>query len=373
MRQLDVTVSALALAALALLAVSVGCQGGDSESTQPIDLHVVCPASSDGGPGCPAEARLQPARGWLDRIRYRPGSTLTLWTWSEDGARRAFRACVPESWGSNVMARQAAFIKKVRSSLGSETPGGESVGGDTCETGGDGRTRQLTVLDAEGESRDWTARSRDADPTPVQTAIVCDYSNSTVGRACTEQTLRRSFCEWARRAFDAPGSSIRLYVVGRNRSDTEMNEPIQVDGTPIGRRVATLLAAADRFVDSLPDERFDNASAIAEATDVAVDHLQSTSGRAELVVQSDLRQVSGRWNFEQRAPETRAFRKWLADRRLLGDLHGIAVEACGLHHRSGPDAANFDGKRARRIRDVWQHVLEDMGARAVELTDRCPS
>lgn len=365
---------------LAMVSVLTGCDRNEALRS-PVHHHLVCPTGAeDGGLGCEKTERRRAVMDWLDRARRRPESTFTVWTFGGAEPAPVFTACVPASWGGNVMQMQARFIQTVRTKLFDvdRTDAGQVRIPETCTTPG-GRTRgehELILSEQMGPEAQQLreALSRRDDVEPIHQAVVCDWSNSTIGRACRPESIRKVYHVWAERAFMRPGSTFELYLAGRTRSGARRLWRARIPEGSVGRRVSMAFHRAHDLVSALPAERLKNASAIAEAIDLAADRLGERDGEKQLAVLSDMRQVSPRkWNFEREVPDRNAFVRWLRDRHLWADLSDVSVSVCGLHHRSGPGAGEYDAELAGRTRDAWESAFDEMGAPSIRIRTGCQS
>ncbi len=341
--------------ALVLLAL-IGCAA--RERLEPVHAAVVCPVA--GERECPIAERAAAFARWAHDSLRRPGSTFTVWVGDVGGtARREFVACVPESWGPGVMEAKAAFLREGRRQA---TGGGGSVPAGCVLTAG--LAGKVAVL---GDGRQWHLGSAGL---PRHLAVVCDRSNSMLGQACDAALLHATFDEWLIRSGGAPGSSFDVFGVGASRDGAERLAHVAAGGESAGERVALLLAARRRLatgLDSAP-----SGSAIAEAVSVAAATLRDRAGERELVILSDLRQVTpGTWNFEVSSPTPEAFAAWLRFGGLSSDLRGVEVRACGLHHQRAPGSPPFDAILAGRVEAVWKRAFDVMGATGARLDGDC--
>ena len=263
--------------ALALLIVALaGCAPG--ERLAPVHEAVVC--AVEGEKSCASAERGTAFNRWARDGLRRPGSTFAVWVVDGAGSpRAAFTACVPEAWGPGVMEAKAAFLREGHRRA--------SVGGEPLPGGCAATTELVGNVEVLGEGRRWRPVTA-ADPLHV--AVVCDQSDSMLGLTCDEGTLQAAFDAWMAQSGGMPGSSFEVFGVGTSRDGVERLAHVLAEGVPAGERVALLLAARGRLdtgLDAAP-----TGSAVAEAVSVAAATLRSRTGGRDLVILSDLRQVT---------------------------------------------------------------------------------
>ena len=202
-------------------------------------------------------------------------------------------------------------------------------------------------------------------------AVVCDRSDSMLGVTCDAAALEATFDEWLERSGAAPGSSFAS--TGWGLAGTEPS------GCSRSSQEACLLATGWRCCwpreggSRLDSTGAPTGSAIAEAVSVAAATLRERDGERELVVLSDLRQVTpGTWNFEVSAPTPGGVRRVAAGERAycltsVGSRSGRVGSTTGAH----PGAPPFDATLARRVEAVWKRAFEAMGAAGARLDGDC--
>ncbi len=336
--------------------VVAGCTWGGR--LEPIHASVVC--SSGGVETCPPAERVAAFDRWAQTAMRRPGSTFSVQVVRPGTPPRLeFTACVPYGWGSGVMEAKATFLQEGRRRAGKGGPAvppgcvpTRDLAGSVVVLGPQGRL----ALDGGGQAR--------------HVAVVCDQSDSMLGAACDTAALDAAYDGWLERSGAAVGSSFAIYGVGASRDGAERLFEVVAGRLPSGDRVARLVSARDRLAAGL--DGAPTGSAIAEALSVAAAGLREQEGARELLVLSDLRQVSpGTWNFEVSAPTPAAFDAWLRSKGLAVDLRGVEVRGCGLHHRRAPGARPYDAPLARRVEAVWKRSFEAMGAPDARLGGGC--
>jgi hypothetical protein len=339
-----------------LLLVLFGCTA--RERVEPVHTAVVCLAEGEGT--CPSAERAAAFDRWAHEGMRRAGSTFT--TWIGDGGvspRAVFTACVPEGWGPGVMEAKAAFLREGRRRA--------SVGGEPLPGGCAATTELVGNVEVLGEGRRWQPVTA---AEPLHFAVVCDRSDSMLGLTCDEGTLQGAFDGWLARSGGAPGSSFEVFGIGTSRDGVERLAHVSAERVPAGERVALLMAARGRIAAGL--DVAPPGSAVAEAVSVAAATLRSRTGGRELVILSDLRQVTPRvWNFEVAVPSPEVFARWLRATGLSSDLRGVEVRVCGLHHRRAPGAPPFDAALARRVEAAWKRAFDTMEARGTLLDGDC--
>jgi hypothetical protein len=340
-----------------LLLVLFGCTA--RERVEPVHTAVVCLAEGEGT--CPSAERAAAFDRWAHEGMRRAGSTFT--TWIGDGGvspRAVFTACVPEGWGPGVMEAKAAFLREGRRRA--------SVGGEPLPGGCAATTELVGNVEVLGEGRRWQPVTA---AEPLHFAVVCDRSDSMLGLTCDEVTIQAAFDSWLARSGGTPGSAFEVFGVGTSRDGAERVAHVSAESVPAGERLALLLAARARIAAGL-NGAAPTGSAIAEAVSVAAATLRSGTGARELVILSDLRQVTpGVWNFEVAVPSPEVFAGWLRATGLSSDLRGVEVRACGLHHRRAPGAPPFDAGLARRVETAWKGAFALMEARGAQLDGNC--
>lgn len=355
----------------------LGCTSAAKQS-EPLHTHLVCASGAAGSEGCGALERRREFDSWADEAIRRAFSTFTLWIAGSDrhSYRAVFVACVPASWGAGVMEAKAAFVRAARQQVATagtpQTP--LVVLPDGCvpaAASAAGAHRLRVMRDADGSSAVWQSIAAFS-PERLNTAVVCDRSDSGLGVTCTAAELLRSYERWIAAGRGASGGTFTVYLVGTSRDTVRRVFAVSVPDLPLGEKAAFLLGAREELGRALATDAVHNASAIAEAVHVAASELRDASGRRELELLSDLRQfTAGQWNFERSVPEVPAFARWLQRQGLLADLHGVPVRVCGLHHRRAPSAGPFDARLATKVRQIWEATFQAMGVSELHLVQTC--
>jgi hypothetical protein len=144
---------------------------------------------------------------------------------------------------------------------------------------------------------------------------------------------------------------------------------VTVPDLSVGERVAFVLGARRDLAKLLDGSVEKYASTIAEAISASVRRLRERQGRYQLVVLSDLLQItSGVWDFDQAVPSPHHFLLWLKKTQLAADLRGIPVLACGMHTGH---FGSYSAAHAAQLHGVWQAVFQGMGAPKVKLFSSC--
>jgi hypothetical protein len=190
-----------------------------------------------------------------------------------------------------------------------------------------------------------------------------------LGATCTPAALLRVFDRWLAEGLAQPGASLSVEMVGPLRDALHAVYHLSVPDLPVGERIAFVLGARLELAQLLAGSGEKYASTIAEAISVTVRRLRERSGRYQLVVLSDLHQITaGAWNFDQAVPSPHHFIAWLKKTKLFSDLGAIPVLACGLHTGH---FGSYSAAHATRLHDLWQAVFQASGAPEVKLFSSC--
>jgi len=212
---------------------------------------------------------------------------------------------------------------------------------------------------------------------PVTIDVLCDASS---GATCTTDALREVTQTTLREAAERPGSTVRLWVQGRNIETTRL---VAVAKSP-AHRVAGRRARADAESHWVAKECAALSSAaataarkqmrrspIAESIGIVALAPPPASGKREIIVVTDALEVSDYGEFEcGRLPKPERFARSLALHGVLppGSLSGVAVRFCHV------DLGAIDGGRcavslgrAAEIRTIWRAALTAAGASTVEI------
>lgn len=209
---------------------------------------------------------------------------------------------------------------------------------------------------------------------PIGWIAVCDGSDSGTGQGCTADALSSLAVRWARTAGSRARSSFIVLGVGASRDGATVLFQRSVPGS----WGPNALAAHNRFVDELQRDLHaltirTTGSALVEALHVAAQRLREHAGPRQLVVLSDLRQVTpGTWNFERRVPRTLDFQAWVDQQHLRASMpEGTALFVCGVHSLRGETRHAQSARMDERRRALWADVFARMGAPGVELHASC--
>jgi hypothetical protein len=207
--------------------------------------------------------------------------------------------------------------------------------------------------------------------------ILCDASS---GSTCTPDALREVTQAALREAAERPGSTVRLWMQGRNIETTRL---VAVAKSPM-RRVAGRRARADAEDHWVAKECASLSSAaanasrkrmrrspIAESIGIVGLAPPPASGKREIIAVTDALEVSDYGEFEcGRLPKPERFARSLTLHGVLppGSLAGIAIRFCHV------DLGAIDGGRcavslgrAAEIRAIWRAALTAAGASTVEI------
>jgi hypothetical protein len=370
---------ALRVCALPVLALVSACGGrADGDTDAPLHAAVICIAGTgELESACSAGERVVAFDAWVAEAIHHPGSTFTVWTVA--GSRTSIRshtvACVPSSWGGGVMRAKAAFIAAAR-----QRAGGTLVSGDRASppcamsVSTAPGVHSVRMIGGGSGAPQWLADTMTGrgSSAPLHAAVLCDRSDSGRGATCTRTALVATYDAWVRDGGAAAEATFTVYLVGTSRDTARRMWAFTTPHSSPGERMAVLLGAGAELEGllSLPAES--NASAIAEALDVASSELADRPGRRQLIVLSDLRQFTrGVWNFERRIPSAADFIRWLDRSQLVADLHDTPVIVCGLHNERAPSSGPFDARLAAAVREIWEAAFRRMGVPTLELYARC--
>ena len=304
---------------------------------------------------------------WLVASVRLPGAVFRVLRAGADrgGAHTVFVSIVPQSWGSNAVAKRDAFAGGERGRFRAFVAGRTIPIPRMIPAAERSQVTVLPPLDSRG--RRWTWRDGKV---PSHTAALCDRSPSATGIACTATSLRYSYDAWLPGAF-ASGSSFHVWIIGKDASTTTRMFEVHTPELPMADRLAYLVSARNelaRFTDFNPPGA---GSAVAEAITVVALDLVGRRGKHSLWILSDLRQTSGPWAFDRRVPTASAFLRWLKDERLLPQCPDMNVSVCGLHFTTTDNRMPFDVRRGIALRELWTAAFAVMRPRAVAICSEC--
>jgi hypothetical protein len=340
-------------------------------------LGCAAPAARSAGetalvlPRVPLPAEMQQATvafdDWLVASVRLPGAVFRVLRAGADrrGAQTVFVSIVPQSWGSNAVAKRDAFASRERERFRAFVAGRTIPNARMIPAAERSQVTVLPPLDSRG--RRWTWRDGKV---PSHTAALCDRSPSATDIACTATSLRYGYDAWLSGAL-ASGSSFHVWIVGKDASTTMRIFEVHTPDLPLADRLAYLLSARNelaRVADAIPPGA---GSAVAEAITVVALDLVGRGGQQSLRILSDLRQTSGPWAFDRRVPETSTFLRWLKDERLLPVCPDMNVSVCGLHFTTTAAQAPFDVRRGVALRELWIAAFAAMRPRAVVICSEC--
>jgi hypothetical protein len=181
--------------------------------------------------------------------------------------------------------------------------------------------------------------------------------------------LLRVFDLWVTEGLLRPNATLSVEMVGPLRDALQSIYHLSVPDLPVGERIAFVLGARAELGRLFTGSVEKYASTIAEAISTTVRRLRERRGRYQLVILSDLMQItSGVWNFENALPAPNDFLAWLKKTSLAADLRDIPVLVCGLHTGH---FGTFGAASATRLHDLWQAALQMMGAAEIKLFNSC--
>jgi hypothetical protein len=353
-----------------------GC-GGDATGAAgdaPLHQHVVCLKSADAqSESCEGLESTSLFNTWVKEAISRPRSTFSIWAVRDAPHRyhHVFTACIPDTWHSSVWKAKAAFIARAREGMSGTQSGLTVPAGCRPPAPQTPGVHQLAVSPTVAPFRGEVLGAL-VSPTVAPSlhyGIVCDRSDSTLGATCTPEALLRVFDRWVAEARAQPGASLSVEMVGPLQDALRSLYHVSVPDLAVGERVAFVLSARREFAHLLAGSKEQYASTIAEAISVTVRRLRERQGSYQLVVLSDLLQItSGVWNFGTVVPSPPTFMTWLKQTHLFVGLHDIPVLACGQH--TGHYGA-YSATHATRLHDLWQAVFQAMGAPTVQLFSSC--
>lgn len=367
-----------------VIAVTLGMLAGTSAvsaDTAPgparVDVELICGLAPTAGTlDCSPDDLRGAFDAWVKQAILLPDSAFVVWSIGHDRSAvvPAYVACIPESWGSGVLEAKAEYLRRGRELAGVADPTNPIRFPSNCglpQADAEG-AREIRVLSPTlVRIADAFSAVPPSNDQPLHVAVVCDRSNSGLGRTCTQRNIVAAFDRWLQESKVVPGSTFTSYGVGRSFDTAKMEFRVSIDsGAPIAT-VGALLGARNE-IHVRGSDADDNASAVAEAIAVAGTELHERSGRRELIILSDLREfLAGIWNFERSVPSPAVFFDWLKRTGLLTDLHDTKVLACGAHNGRSPDAGPFAPQLAAAVRETWQVALRAMGAVDLRIVSQC--
>jgi hypothetical protein len=362
-----------------VLILATGCANTPREAGEaPIHFHLVCLAGTDGKSlGCDRAERLNHFTAWVSDGLSRPASTFTIWAVGLTSQRSSlvFAACVPARWGSSVWKAKASFLAQAREGVGG-SQSGLSVP-ERCAPPGPNNpaTQRLAVSASASHIPDdvWQHVAVGSAAPPLHLAVVCDRSPSTNGVACTPSAVLSAFDRWVLKGLLRPGASLSVEMVGSATHFLSALFMLTVPDTPLGERVAFALGGREDLSRLLTDSSETYTSTIAEALSAAVSRLRERRGHYELLLLSDLLQITpGGFNFERALPTPEEFIAWLKRAGLGANLGDIPILACGVHTGQAlAGTAPYTAAYAKRLGTLWESVLRAMGAPEVKLFSSC--
>ena len=109
---------------LTLLTSGPGCsRHGSASNLQNVPIHVDVVCYNKTGTLDSAQ-KVAAFDAWAASAIHQPGSTFTVWVVGDDrnACRQDFVACVPGSWGGDVLEAKSAFLQTARARVGQVHP-----------------------------------------------------------------------------------------------------------------------------------------------------------------------------------------------------------------------------------------------------------
>ncbi len=265
---------------------------------------------------------------------------------------------IPKQFPAPVQTKKRQYYQKALQLATQLPPNPQYIGASRLATGAHVRT-SLAFHQA-GHPLDGLVIGTD-EPKPLHQSVLLDSSGSALEPAVSLDFIEEVFGLFLRDSGLVPGSSFRVYVVGRTRAETMPLWTYIIDDTPLGHRFLTGLQAGTEVKTlHLPPDR-KHASAIAESIHYLVSEVSEYPGRYQLVILSDLRQVTtGQWHFESYTPPPQRFLADLKSRKLLPDLRHWAVVAVA-HQRAKSNGDRFSAQDDSQLRTLWEEVFRAAG------------
>jgi hypothetical protein len=276
---------------------------------------------------------------------------------------------VPAAWGANAVASRTAFAAQARELFAAAIGGREprSLGTPAATPPAATSITVLPDLDSRGKRWTWTNSRRMS-----HARVLCDFSASTAGVACTPEAVLRKFDAWLPGAT-APGSSFRVVLVGTS-IDAPTIFDLDVPELRLADRIGYLLGARSELTDTLRQPHCCAGSDVVGAIASAVSELGDRQGAKTLVILSDMRESAGPWSFDRHVPESApAFVSWLRSEHLLQDCGGaIRVTVCGLHFGTTPgEEHSFRASDDSELRTLWMQVFSAMHVQSIAMCGAC--
>lgn len=230
----------------------------------------------------------------------------------------------------------------------------------------------LSVMGALGLLAVATILHAEEPPQPAAyTVVLCDRSDSSVELACSPSRIGAAFDAWALKAMESRTGQFDVMIIGSGVHDVELvlseSAPRSFQPPLSQSRRRWLRTARQRVLEApLPAKR--NASAILEGIYAASFRLSGLAGEKRLVIMSDLRQVSGRWNFERRVPENAA--EWIEALPGKPDLQGVRVSVCGFH-TSSVGGTKTTVAQLIQLRRLWTETFKRWGIAELPILEEC--
>ncbi|MBZ0221276.1 MAG: hypothetical protein K8I01_12695 [Candidatus Methylomirabilis sp.] len=203
---------------------------------------------------------------------------------------------------------------------------------------------------------------------------ICDRSSSAGEYACSKSNLEKAGRLWVEQAGDAGGGSFELVIIdtGFDSAELALSEkyPERFPGpVTLNKRkwVDQFMDKLDKKAEGLPKNK---GSAIAEALYRASLRLPQ-SGTIRVYVLSDMRQVSGAFNFEKRVPGKAEFVRWLDSKSIKPKFPPeTSLMACGVHPYTPDNTSRMTTESYGKLVDLWTEVFSKWGVKA-EISEVC--
>jgi hypothetical protein len=205
---------------------------------------------------------------------------------------------------------------------------------------------------------------------PVNLTLLIDCSSSmSEGRVSTERDIVEAGKWWAGQAMKNGGGRLEIIVIGRGIDDVSLVVWARCPSSfapPIYESKKKWMTGLERQLDSLAHGLpADAGSAIIEGILRASNRLNENRGEKNLVIYSDLRQVSKALNFESSVPCSLALVEELVKRQhLTPDLRNIKVVVAGFKpYPPNPKTSRISPADFGKLRIVWFSLFEKWGAK----------
>ena len=204
---------------------------------------------------------------------------------------------------------------------------------------------------------------------PIHLTVICDRSSSGMNMTCEPERIRSFIEVWIESAIARPGSSVNIWTVGQRFGDARRVFSCTVPsswGRGANRAKSRFVKEMRKELEDLDLPQIALGSAILEAIKVVSEDLLKRHGLREIVILSDLRQVTPPkiWNFERTVPSASTFIDWARENNLLPDLEHAKVTVCGVH------STETSPKGHAMLLEAWTKAFESMNSE-VQIYQTC--